>query len=238
MFSIGVGSTVLAVSCFGWFSFSFCLALSLAVMFSKMRSAACGSPRSCSTSWWEGARAVPGRGWEQVRAVPGRALDGSSPSSAPLLLGGVFCLKRSSLSRGVSATCAFIHCSPEEQVRFQAEPQALPLLFVPPLPVAHLRFWAASAESKGQAGGMGCPCPRGGAAISPRLCGADLCTPGAPTDRFRSPCTGTEEMQTPPCLRPPAPGDLEGPPTSLLPSGTGLGETLHTERGSWHGFNP
>lgn len=42
--SVGLGSTVFAVSCFGWFSFSCSLALSLAITFSKMRSAACGSP--------------------------------------------------------------------------------------------------------------------------------------------------------------------------------------------------
>ncbi|XP_035756171.1 uncharacterized protein LOC118452890 [Egretta garzetta] len=55
-------------------------------------------------------------------------------------------------------------------------------------------------------------------------------TRAALEDATREEMSSTEEMQTPPCLRPPAPGDLEGPPTSLLPSGTGLGETLHTER--------
>lgn len=41
---------------------------------------------------------------------------------------------------------------------FLAEPQALLLSFLPPLPTYCVWYWAASAGNKGRAGGKCCPC--------------------------------------------------------------------------------
>lgn len=166
-----------------------------------------------------------------VSAVPGWALHGNSLSMVPVLLGVILCLKCSSLSRGVAARCAF---SPSLLGRnvwfFWLSPELSHCHFS--VPIGCVRCWAASAESEGQAGG-GQASPVGYVG----QCGAVLCTPGALTDWFHSPFAGIDEMLTLPCPLP-CPRRPGGTPTSLLPSGVGLGETLHAARGTWQRFNP
>lgn len=118
--------------------------------------------------------------------------------------------------RGFGKGCV-LACSSGEQCVFSSRAPGSPVAVCPSPPCCPPAVLGSLCRKQGAGRRDGVPLPEKGGGHLSQVMGADLCTPGAPTDRFCSPFTGTEEMQTPPCLRPPAPGDLEGPPPHFCP---------------------